>query len=238
MKSLLGLSYRVRTRGADFTAEVLQRLIIGHRKVTLSVTGGEAQGHHHVRTPKRFPYTGTEMTFCPIHTFLQRLPEAANFSPPVRIWTPYSWTPKGCCLIRCAKRLQQSDALALLLLLAGCDLWCEGEGLRLGCGLLVSSWSWTGNIQQLSSKSATTAPIFTWASEDTDPPCPHASMAGYQSVSLCIGTPTPASYLSCKMWMDGLFNEEITLGPHVILLGEQYCTTQHTVYGIGCENTS
>lgn len=84
MKSPLGLSYMARTCGVDFTAEVLQLLIIGCRKVTRSVMGREVQGHHHTRTPKVFPHTGTEITFCPIHTLLQRLPKAANLSPPVR----------------------------------------------------------------------------------------------------------------------------------------------------------
>lgn len=154
----------------------------------------------------------------------------------LRVTTATTWTPEGCCLVQHAKRVQQPDASPWRLL-AGCDLWREGEGLQLGCGLLVPHWSQTGNTQQLVSESACMLWVFTWASEDTDPPGPPRHPWQGTSPSACAHPPLPHGCPE-KMWMDGLLNTEITSGAHVLLVWGQYCTTQRAVHGKGCENTT
>lgn len=185
MKSLLGLSYRARMKGRDFTAEVLQWLITGCRKATLSVLGMELQGHNHQGLQRGFLVLAQGWLSVPStqsYKGCQELPVSAQ----QRFRTPYFWTPRGCCLIQCEKRLQQTGALALIII--SCLWFMVWRGGN--CGLPVSSWSWTGNTQQLSSESTTMASTLTWACEDTVP---------------CAYTPLPASYNPAKRaWMSSL----------------------------------
>lgn len=79
MKSPLGLCYTARMRGAHFTAEVLQQLIIGCRKVTLESYGRRSAGAPPYKDSKEVSITSTEMTFCPIHTVPTKTVKSCQF---------------------------------------------------------------------------------------------------------------------------------------------------------------
>lgn len=87
-------------------------------------------------------------------------------------------------------------------------------------------WSWTGNVQQLSSKSKTTA---SYSHEQAKVRLHHVHMHPWQ------GTSYWASYMSCKMVPVGLW--QTVYSGDFLTVRQGCCTTQHIVRAIGCENT-
>jgi len=90
------------------------------------------------------------------------------------------------------------------LLLAGSELQCEARVAAAGLQLSqFPDWSWTGNVQQLSSKSKTTA---SYSHEQAKVRLHHVHMHPWQ------GTSYWASYMSCKMVTSGSLTNSLLWG--------------------------
>lgn len=182
MKSLLSLSYRAGMQGTDFTAEVLQWLITACRKIILSVLGGTAGATSMQGLQRGFPVPAQRRLSVPsTHSY-----KGCQFQPSKNSELLISDPQEGAVSSRVQKGF--STSYYQLSVIYG----VKGRN----CGLPVSSWSWTENIQ-LSSKSTTMALILTWVCGDRAPCAPMAEQSVHPHPLL------PHSPAKCA-WMGSL----------------------------------
>lgn len=127
-----------------------------------------------------------DLAFCPIYPFLQRCQEL--HCQPIHKTLSSLFLNSVSLLFHL---LCKKAPGVFTLLLAGSELQCEARVAAAGLQLAqFPDWSWTGNVQQLSSKSITTASYW---QEQAKVQFPHVHLHPW------LGTSYWASDMSCKM---------------------------------------
>lgn len=138
------------------------------------------------RSPNTFPCPNMDLAFCPIYPFLQRCQEL--HCQPIHKTLSSLFLNSVSLLFHV---LCKKAPGVFTLLLAGSELQCEARVAAAGLQLAqFPDWSWTGNVQQLSSKSITTASYW---QEQAKVQFPHVHLHPW------LGTSYWASDMSCKM---------------------------------------
>lgn len=225
MKSLLGLSYRARMQGTDFTAEVLQWLITARRKIILSVLGGTAGATSMQGLQGGFPVPAQRRLSVPsTHSYkgCQKLPVSAQQRLNSLFLNPKRLLSHPMCKKASADWCLSTNYDQLLWFM----VWRGGTAVcQFPVGVELKIYSFPLNPQPWHQYwhecVKIELPVHPWQSS---------------SHPACAYTPSPASHSPVKCAWMGSLTEKLLWGSCSSF--RMMLHYQHIGYGIGWENTN